>query len=267
MSANTVSETKALEIFSYKGQQVRTVEHNGEVWFVAKDVCDVLEIKNANDTVQKMLDDDEKGIEKVYTPGGNQNMTVISESGCYGLILRSNKPEAKNFARWVRKEVLPQIRRHGAYVPDSALRNPEFIKQLAARLDAIEAENKELRERIDKDMACTTLGKIFVSSPKALSVQTAAQVLAQHGFEIGQNRLFKRFRDKKLLCSRKGKQYNKPTQKAIEQGFLGLQASGNGVAVVVMPKYMAKLADELTQEYMPVVYLIDRTEAIQAIEA
>ena len=214
-----------------------------------------------------MLDDDEKGIEKIYTPGGPQNMTVISESGCYGLILRSNKPEAKSFARWVRKEVLPQIFRTGAYMPDSALKNPEFLRQITARLDALEQENHKLREQMDKELPYTVLGKTILGSPQAYSVQSAAQVLAQHGFNIGQNRLYKLLREFGLVCSRKGRQYNKPTQKAIDQGLLGLQISGKGLVTVVLPKYLSKLADQLTHEYMPIVFLVDRNEASDAIKA
>lgn len=89
----------ALQVFTYNNNEVRTVAKDGEIWYVAKDVCDILDIQNSNDTVRKMLDDDEKGIEKLYTPGGMQDMTIISELGLYALILRSNKPEAKNFSR------------------------------------------------------------------------------------------------------------------------------------------------------------------------
>lgn len=104
----------ALQIFTYNGNNVRTVERNGEVWFVAKDVADVLEIQNIRQNTVN-LDDDEKDVCKVYTPSGEQDMTVISESGLYALVLRSNKPEAKNFSRWVRKEVLPTIRKTGQF--------------------------------------------------------------------------------------------------------------------------------------------------------
>ena len=104
----------ALQIFTYNNNEVRTVEKDGEVWFVAKDVADVLEIQNIRQNTVN-LDDDEKDVCKVYTPSGEQDMTVISESGLYALVLRSNKPEAKAFSRWVRKEVLPTIRKTGQF--------------------------------------------------------------------------------------------------------------------------------------------------------
>ena len=116
-----MENNNALQVFSYEGQQVRTVEKDGESWFVAKDVCDILEISKYRDAISK-LDNDERMSVKVDTLGGIQNMTAINESGLYALVFRSNKPEAKNFSRWVRREVLPQIRRTGAYIPDAALK-------------------------------------------------------------------------------------------------------------------------------------------------
>lgn len=89
-----------LQVFSYNGAQVRTVEQNGEPWWVLKDVCDILGIANSRDVVNR-LDDDEKGVGQIDTLGGVQEMTIISESGLYNVILRSDKPEAKPFRKWV----------------------------------------------------------------------------------------------------------------------------------------------------------------------
>ena len=268
METKTTNTTTALEIFNYEGKnKIRTVrDDNGEVWFVAKDVAQALEYSRFDSNLLLNVPECWKGTKPIRTPGGNQGMLCISEQGLYFFLGRSDKPKALPFQMWLAGEVVPQIRKTGAYVSDNALRNPEFLKQLAARLDAIEAENKNLRDRILQDQPCTTVGKIVLSSPHAYTPQEAAQVLAQHGIPIGQNRLFKRFRDKKLLGSRKGRQYNKPTQKAVEQGLLGLRANEKGLAVVVMPKCLAKLADELTEEYMPIIYLVDRTEALNALE-
>ena len=85
----------------YKNSPIRIVTKDGEPWFVAKDVCNILEIKNSRDTLNKCLDEDERGVDIIYTPGGNQEMTIVSEAGLYSLILRSRKPEAKAFKRWV----------------------------------------------------------------------------------------------------------------------------------------------------------------------
>ena len=104
-----------LQVFDYHGSAVRSVEKDGEIWFVAKDVCDVLGITNARDAIS-VLDEDERNT-VVFSDGnrGNPNMNIINEAGLYALVLRSNKTEAKAFSRWVRHEVLPQIRRTGSY--------------------------------------------------------------------------------------------------------------------------------------------------------
>ena len=99
----------------YKNSPVRIVEKGGEPWFVARDVCKVLEITKVDSAIRN-LDADEKGAHTVSTPGGNQEMTIVSEAGLYSLILRSRKPEAKAFKRWVTHEVLPSIRKTGAYL-------------------------------------------------------------------------------------------------------------------------------------------------------
>jgi prophage antirepressor-like protein len=103
-----------LQIFNYGEIPVRTVLIDGEPWWVLADVCRVLNIERA-DSAARRLDPDEKGTHLVSTPGGTQNMTVINESGLYRVILRSDKPEAKAFTRWVTHEVLPAIRKTGAY--------------------------------------------------------------------------------------------------------------------------------------------------------
>ena len=105
-----------IQLFSYgEGKRpVRTVEINGEVWFVAKDVADILEIKNIRQNMEE-LDDDEKGVCNIYTPGGMQDMAIISEPGLYKLAFKSRKKEAKKFVRWVTHEVLPAIRRTGRF--------------------------------------------------------------------------------------------------------------------------------------------------------
>ena len=133
-------------IFSFNGIPVRAVkDESGNPWFVAKDVCDVLEIKNSRDTLNKCLDEDERGVDIIYTPGGNQEMTIVSEAGLYSLILRSRKPEAKAFKRWVTHEVLPSIRKTGAYLSPGM--SNEQVKALVATLEEevyrrIQAENR-----------------------------------------------------------------------------------------------------------------------------
>ncbi len=101
--------------FRFESHEVRTLTIDGNPWFVAKDVCDVLEYANSRKALSDHLDDDEKGVTDCDTPGGKQQMAVINESGLYTLILRSNKPAAKPFRKWVTAEVLPAIRKTGFY--------------------------------------------------------------------------------------------------------------------------------------------------------
>ena len=106
--------SSALKLFENPQFRVRVIMRCADPWFVAKDACDCLGITNVSQACQA-LDDDEKGIYKVYTLGGSQDMMLISESGLYTLIMRSNKPEAKVFRKWVTSEVLPSIRKTGGY--------------------------------------------------------------------------------------------------------------------------------------------------------
>ena len=113
-------------------------DENGEPWFVAADVCRVLDIKNPSDTINKRLDSDERGIEIIYTPSGDQEMLVVNESGLYNLIFRSTKPEAKKFRKWVTEEVLPSIRKTGSY---SITKSPieRILANSVDQLEAVEA--------------------------------------------------------------------------------------------------------------------------------
>jgi prophage antirepressor-like protein len=101
--------------FEFEGRTLRTVQHNGETWFVARDVCDILEISNVGDALAR-LDPEDRGIASIDTPGGNQEVSIVNESGLYDLVLGSRKPEAKPFKRWVTKEVIPSIRKGGGYL-------------------------------------------------------------------------------------------------------------------------------------------------------
>ena len=136
-----------LQIFKYQDSEVRTVEMNGEPWFVLKDVCGILSIGNVSD-VYTRLDADEKGVGQIDTLGGRQNMNIINESGLYNVILRSDKPEAKPFRKWVTAEVLPTIRKHGAYMTpetlQAAILNPDIMIQLCQQLKAERDKNAAL---------------------------------------------------------------------------------------------------------------------------
>ena len=131
--------------------KVRTLNLNGEPWFVAADVCKALELGNPSMTVER-LDDDEKGISTIDTLGGKQRMAIINEPGLYSLVITSRKPEAKAFKRWITHEVIPAIRKHGVYITDEKLKlfaeHPELLHALMKSLYAAHAEN--LRHRAER---------------------------------------------------------------------------------------------------------------------
>lgn len=130
-----------IQIFNYQNNEVRTVELNGDPWFVLKDVCNILGVVNDRNVAAR-LDEDEKGVCQMDTLGGAQNVTVVSESGLYHVILRSDKPEAAPFRKWVTSEVLPSIRKNGGYIAGQEQLTPE---ELMAK--ALLVANKTLADR------------------------------------------------------------------------------------------------------------------------
>ena len=165
-------ENNAIQVFKYKEQQVRTTEIEGEIWFVAKDVCDILGYVNVSKTIDDHLDVDEKGITKCETPGGMQDMTIVSEPGLYALVLRSNKPEAKQFSRWVRHEVLPSIRKTGNYSVkvDST--------DLEIRYKELETKNREL------DLRGAELLQHMIDSPSYPITDESKAILAHEATKL-----------------------------------------------------------------------------------
>lgn len=140
-----------LKTFSYGKSKVRVVMKNSQPWFVAKDVCDVLEIGDTHKAVDR-LDDDERGRSLIPTLGGQQDMLTITESGLYSLTLGSRKPQARPFKRWVTHEVLPSIRKTGLYAtPEAAeklLNDPDFLIQALQELKAIREKNDALTKTV-----------------------------------------------------------------------------------------------------------------------
>ena len=121
--------------FSFQKQSVRIIIKEDDIWFCLKDVCFILQIKNWNDA-QRNMDDDEKGVVKTDTPGGEQTLNIVSEPGLYKLIMRSRKPEARAFQRWVTHEVLPQIRQTGGYSPETTAAS-KLLDTTARKRDAL----------------------------------------------------------------------------------------------------------------------------------
>jgi len=137
--------SKELQVFNFEQREVRVIEKDGEPWFVAKDVCSILDIQNHRDAIAKVLDDDERGASEISTPsnGGHSTVNIINEPGLYKLIMRSNKPEAKAFQRWVTHDVLPAIRKTGGY----SIR-PDKAKHLELAEGRLNAQRARLLQRM-----------------------------------------------------------------------------------------------------------------------
>lgn len=211
-----------LQVFSYNGRELRTVEVNGDVWFVAKDVCEILDIQNIRQNTAT-LDEDEKGVSKIYTLGGMQDMTVISESGLYTLTLRSNKDEAKPFRRWVTHEVLPSIRKHGAYMTPAkmqeVMKDPDVWIQVLQALKDEQQKVKALEVQAERDKPKVIFAESVEASKGSILIRELAKLLRQNGCPFGQNRLFAELRRRGYLI-KSGSDYNLPTQKSMEQGLM-----------------------------------------------
>lgn len=172
-------------VFHYKSSEVRTVELNGEPWFVLKDVCAVLGISNHKMTAQRLDADEVSLTDLTDSMGRQQETTVINESGLYNVILRSDKPEAKPFRKWVTSEVLPSIRKHGAYMTpqkiEEALLNPDTIISLAQQLKEEKAKTAKLAPAAEyaRNFLLASGGRLVSSIAKdyGMSAQRFNQIL------------------------------------------------------------------------------------------
>lgn len=139
-----------IQIFNYNSNEVRTIQCDDELWFVLKDVCDVLGLGSPHKVAERLDEDERNQIPVIDSIGRKQEMVIINESGLYSVILRSDKPEAKPFRKWVTSEVLPTIRKHGAYMTpetlQAAILNPDIMIQLCQQLKAEQDKNMVLQE-------------------------------------------------------------------------------------------------------------------------
>lgn len=210
------------QVFNFGDYQVRTVIKEGEPWFVAKDVCSVLELTNNREAISR-LDEDEKGVNTAYTLGGNQNLTIINESGLYSLILTSRKPEAKAFKKWVTSEVLPSIRKQGKYeVKPSIPKSYSEALLEAGRLAAI-IEQQELlvkQQELQLTLAAPKVEYVdlFVDKSSLRTITDVAKELGISGKALG-----KWLREEGYLWDKKdknGKTKNPNwTQSFIDKGY------------------------------------------------
>lgn len=208
-----------LQLFDFQGEQVGVIEKNGEPWFVARNVTDVLGLDR---TAIRRIDEEEKDVHSTHTLGGNQGVSIISEAGLYELIFASKKAEAKQFKRWVTKEVIPSIRKHGAYMTpetiEKALTDPDTIIRLATTLKEEQSKRMAAEALVQKQQPKVLFAEAVETSDTSILIGQLAKLITQNGFEIGQNRLFSWLRDNGYLGKR-GSHYNEPTQYSVERGW------------------------------------------------
>ena len=171
-----------LQNFNFSGQDVRIITINDEPWFVGKDVADILGYSNSRKALSDHVDDEDKGVTKSDTLGGNQNITIINESGLYSLILKSKKPEAKQFKRWVTSEVLPTIRKHGAYMTDKKAQDvlhgnglADLLIQAGEQIKSLEFDKQQLQVELDEVREKTTYLDLILESPDDILTTQIAQ--------------------------------------------------------------------------------------------
>lgn len=218
--------------WSFEGASIRTVEIDGEPWFIGKDVAERLGYTNSRRAIAAHVDEDDKGVTKCYTPGGAQQLTVINESGVYALIFGSKLPDAKRFKHWVTSEVLPAIRKTGKYsLPTTPERKPDsyMIDNPVERAqrwieETTEWQNKMLtmQTQLDKQAPKVALADAIIGTDDGILIGEFAKILRQSGIDTGQRRLFQWLRDNEWLCST-GSRRNLPTQEAIAKGYMIIQ--------------------------------------------
>lgn len=213
------------QIFNFEQNEVRTILVNDEPFFVGKDVAEVLGYSNTAKAIRDHVDVEDRRSERIVHPlGGTQDSVVINESGLYSLILKSKLPNAKKFKRWVTSEVLPAIRKHGAYLTDEKAyditHNPNSLADLLLQA----GEQLKQKELVIKELQPKALFAEAVETSKtSILVSELAKILKGNGIDIGQRRLFDWLRANGYLIKRIGSEWNMPTQKSMNLGLFEIK--------------------------------------------
>ena len=201
--------------------QVRTFDKGGEPWFVGKDVATILGYERTADAIRAHVDEDDKGVGEIQTPGGKQKIVIINESGLYSLVLSSKLPTAKKFKHWVTAEILPSIRRTGGYIANAEIMTDAEIMSKALLIAKKTIENREQRiHSLEAETERMKPKEIFAdavsASNSSILIGDLAKILHGNGIKIGRGRLFAWMREHGYLIKQKGTSYNMPTQRAME---------------------------------------------------
>lgn len=235
--------------------EIRTLEVNNTAWLVGKDVASVLQYNEPSKAVVRHVDEDDRIKHPITdSTGRDQESWIINESGLYSLILSSKMENAKKFKKWVTSEVLPSIRKHGAYMTDDtiekALTSPDFLIKLATKLKEEQEKSKELEDKLEKNSKM--LNQISVSK-NSLLVREVAKVLSnEHSIKIGEKQLYQKLREWNWVFQKT----TEAKQEAIRHGYLevreGVRESTKGVFTFhttrVTGKGQRKILEKLLEE-------------------
>lgn len=204
--------------------KVRVSVVNGDPLFCLSDVCKVLDLHTGM-TKQRL---DEKGVSSIdtLTKGGVQPLIYINEKNLYRVIMRSDKPQAEPFQDWVCGDVLPSIRKNGAYMTpetiEKTLTSPDFIIKLATQLKDEQEKRKQAEAKIEADKPKVLFSEAVSASNKSILVRELAKLITQNGYQIGEKQLYERLRKAGYLCS-SGESYNQHTQTYMNMGLFHLK--------------------------------------------
>lgn len=198
---------------------VRTIVKDGEPWFVGKDVAEILGYKETARAIRTHICAEDKGVSVLDTPGGQQKITLINESGLYSLILGSKLPKAKTFKRWVTSEVLPTIRKTGGYVANDEMFINTYLPNADAQTRELFRLNlstiRQLNNKIEQDKPLVDFASHIQTSEDCISMNDMAKLATKNGIKIGRTRLFNFLREKKVLGCKDGHK-NMPYQRYID---------------------------------------------------
>ncbi|MDY0256225.1 phage antirepressor KilAC domain-containing protein [Gudongella oleilytica] len=246
--------------------EIRTLNIDGEPWFVGKDVAEILGYTNPQKAIRDHIDEEDKTLNESFTVNGTKGI-LINESGLYSLILSSKLPSAKQFKRWVTNEVLPSIRKHGVYATaetaERLLNDPDFMIRTFTALKEEREKNAALQSKIEQDKPKVLFADAVSTAKTSILVGELAKLLKQNGIEIGGTRLFAWLRENGYLIKRNGTDYNMPTQYSMELGLFEIKEtsithSDGHVTVQKTPKVTGK-----GQAYFVNKFLGERKEEIR----
>lgn len=234
------------QIFEFEKQEVRTLSVNDEPYFVGKDIASILGYERPDNAIRNHVDLEDKLTHQISASGQLRNMAIINESGLYSLILSSKLPNAKKFKRWVTSEVLPTIRKQGAYLTDKKAyditHNPDSLADLLLQA----GEQLKQKDLVISEMKPKALfADSVTTSHTSILVGELAKIMKQNGIDIGANRLFVWLRENGYLIRRKGTDYNMPTQRSMELELFEIKEtsiarSDGSVSISKTPKVTGK---------------------------